>query len=119
MSTTSLLFYGVFAVLPDVRLHWRDVSLAAISTAILFTLGNTLIGLYLGSTGGSAYGAVGSAAVILLWAYASSIILFFGAELSWATVNAAAEATGQPVRLSPGATWIATPQMKASPRHLD
>jgi membrane protein len=52
-------------------------------TAVLFTLGKTLIGLYLGrSTAGSVYGAAGSLIVILLWVYYSAQIVFFGAEFT-------------------------------------
>jgi hypothetical protein len=52
-------------------------------TALLFTAGKFLIGLYLGSSSiGSAYGAAGSLAVFLVWVYYSAQILFLGAEFT-------------------------------------
>jgi len=52
-------------------------------TAVGFTIGKTLIGLYLGrSTVASVYGAAGSLIVILLWVYYSAQIVFFGAEFT-------------------------------------
>lgn len=83
----SVLFAIIFRWLPDVEISWRDVSVGAASTAVLFVIGKYLIGLYLGhSSVGSSYGAAGSLAVLLVWIYYSSAILLFGAELTevWA-----------------------------------
>ena len=41
-----------------------------------------MIGLYLGQSGSSSYGAVGSVVVLLLWVYYSSQILLIGAEFT-------------------------------------
>jgi len=50
---------------------------------VLFMTGKELIGLYLGRVStGSAYGAVGSIGIVLLWAYYSSQILLLGAEFT-------------------------------------
>lgn len=77
------LFAVIFKALPDVKIHWRHVWVGAVVSALLFTLGKYLIGLYLGhSTVASVYGASGSVIIILLWAYYSSQVLFLGAELS-------------------------------------
>lgn len=79
----TLLFAMTYRILPDVKIGWRDVWLGSVLTALLFVVGKTLIGLYLGRTGVvSAYGAAGSLVVILLWVYYSALIFFFGAELS-------------------------------------
>jgi membrane protein len=52
-------------------------------TALLFTLGKALFGLYLGrSAVTSVYGAAGSFVVILLWIYYSAQVFFFGAEFT-------------------------------------
>lgn len=83
----TVLFAMIFRFLPDVKIAWRDVWFGAAVTALLFTIGKFLIGLYLGNSSvASVYGAAGSLVVILLWAYYSSQILFFGAELTqvWA-----------------------------------
>lgn len=79
----TVLFALIYKVLPDVRIAWRDVWVGALMTAVLFTIGKFLLGLYLGQGGvASTYGASGSLVVILLWVYYSALIFFFGAELT-------------------------------------
>jgi membrane protein len=83
LATIKLLFAMMFKVLPDVTIAWRDVWLGAFVTALLFTVGKQLVGLYLGQTSiGSAYGAAGSVIIVLLWAYYSAQILILGAALT-------------------------------------
>ena len=77
----TLLFAAIFKVLPDVAIAWRDVWLGAAVTALLFTIGKYLLGLYLANAG-SAYGAVGSLVVFLIWVFYSAQILFMGAEFT-------------------------------------
>lgn len=78
-----LLFATVYKVLPSVRLAWKDVVAGALITAVLFTAGKFVIGLYLGSsTVASTYGAAGSVIVVLLWVYYSAEVFLFGAELT-------------------------------------
>ena len=77
---TTLLFAAIYKVLPDVAIGWNDVGVGAAVTAALFTLGKSAIGFYLGrSVIGSAYGAAGALAVLLVWLYYSAMILLFGA----------------------------------------
>ncbi|HET9209000.1 MAG TPA: YihY/virulence factor BrkB family protein [Thermoanaerobaculia bacterium] len=86
-AVVTLLFAMIYRFLPDVKIEWRDVMFGAAVTAVLFTIGKFLIGLYLGNSSvSSVYGAAGSLVIVLLWAYYSSQILFFGAELTqvWA-----------------------------------
>lgn len=91
----TALFAAMFKILPDVRLAWRDVLLGAFITALLFTVGRSLIALYLASTAtASAYGAAGSLALLLLWVNYSSLILLFGAAFTRAHV----EGRGLPIR---------------------
>lgn len=79
----AALFGIIFKYLPDVIISWKDVRVGAIFTAVLFTLGRFLIGLYIEKIGpGSAYGAAGSLIVILVWVYYTSAILYFGAEFT-------------------------------------
>jgi membrane protein len=79
----TLLFAAIYKVLPNVKIAWRDVWLGAAFTSVLFAIGKTLIGLYLGkSSASSSYGAAGSFAVLLSWINFSSMILFFGAEFT-------------------------------------
>jgi len=87
----ATLFGIIFKVLPDVKIHWVSVRSGAIFTAVLFMLGQYLIGLYIRYTAqGSAYGAAGSIIIILVWIYYSSAILYIGAEFT----QVYAEATG-------------------------
>lgn len=80
----TLVFSVIFKYLPDVKLSWRDVRVGAFITAILFTVGQVLIGLYFGRVSpGSLFGAAGSLVVLLLWIYYSCMIIFFGAEITW------------------------------------
>jgi membrane protein len=81
--TITLMFAVIYKLLPTVRITWRDVWVGAAVTALLFTIGKSLIGLYLGrSTVASVYGAAGSLIVILLWIYYSAQVVFFGAEFT-------------------------------------
>jgi membrane protein len=79
----TVLFALIFRILPDTRIAWRDVWIGSALTALLFTAGKFLIGLYLGQAAvTSTYGAAGSLIIVLLWTYYSAQILFFGAELT-------------------------------------
>jgi membrane protein len=81
--TITVLFAMIYKILPDVQITWRDVWIGAVVTALLFTIGKTLIGLYLSiASVGSAYGVAGSLVVILLWIYYSAQIVLLGAEFT-------------------------------------
>ena len=83
LGVITLLFAMMFKFLPDAKVSWRHVWSGALTTAILFTVGKYLIGLYLGRASvGSAYGAAGSVVVVMVWVYYASLIFFFGAELT-------------------------------------
>ena len=83
LGIVTLVFAAVFKLLPDVDVAWTDVWAGALFTAVLFTLGKELLGLYLGrSSISSVYGAAGSLVVILAWVYYSAQILFLGAEFT-------------------------------------
>ena len=83
LIVTAALFALLYRVLPDVHLRWRDVTTGALVTAVLFTLGQQLISLYLGqSSVASSYGAAGSVMILLLWVYYSCQILLLGAEFT-------------------------------------
>lgn len=81
----AILFGLIFRFVPEAKVRWNDVWLGALVTAMFFTIGKTLIGLYLGRSGvGSAFGAAGSVIVVIVWVYYSAQIFFFGAELTHA-----------------------------------
>lgn len=84
LALLTALFAMIFKVLPETRLAWSDVWLGAIVTAVLFSIGKYLIGLYLGQAAvGSAYGTAGAFVVLLVWMYWSTQLLLFGAELTF------------------------------------
>ena len=84
LVVVTLLFAMIFKVMPDAPVAWRDVWVGAVITAVLFTIGKSLIGLYLGRTSiGSPYGAAGSLVVMTVWVFYASMIVFFGAELTY------------------------------------
>ena len=81
----ALLFAVLYKYLPDLYIEWRDVALGALVTSLLFSVGKSLIGIYLGTAGiGTTYGAAGSLVIILVWVYYSAQIFFLGAELTLA-----------------------------------
>jgi membrane protein len=82
-SIVTLLFAMIFKILPDAKIAWKDVWMGAAITAVLFNIGKSLLGLYLGHTSfASAYGAAGSLVIILTWVFYSAQILFLGAEFT-------------------------------------
>lgn len=103
LGVAIALFGVVFQVLPDARVHWKDAWIGAAATGVLFLLGNLLLGLYLGrSEPGSAFGAAGSLALILLWVYYSANIFFLGAELT----QVVARRRGEEIRPARGAVRV-------------
>jgi membrane protein len=90
----TLLFAAIYKVLPDTPISWREVVMGALITAVLFTIGKSLIGWYLGTTAASSgYGAAGALVLVLLWSYYCAQIFLFGAELTRAI---AARPVGRP-----------------------
>ena len=88
IGVITILFALIFKFLPDAEIAWRDVWLGAFVTAVLFSLGKFLIGLYLGNSAvASSFGAAGSLVVLLLWIYYSAQILLFGAEFTQVYAN--------------------------------
>ncbi|MFM9268030.1 YihY/virulence factor BrkB family protein [Tychonema sp. BBK16] len=87
-GVVTLLFALIYKLLPDVDLAWNDVWIGAAITSVLFTIGKSVIGIYLGGSGiASTYGAAGSFVIILLWINYSAQILFLGAEFTQVWAN--------------------------------
>lgn len=79
----SALLAFVFKVLPHVPLKWSDVTVGAVLTALLFTAGKFLLGVYLAKAGFTdTYGAAGSLVMLLVWIYYSAHLLYLGAEFT-------------------------------------
>ncbi len=93
----STLFATIYKILPDAPTTWKDVGVGAVVTAFLFTVGKTVIGLYIGSSQvASSYGAAGALVIVLLWVYYSAQIFLLGAEFTraWAAHHGSAAAAG-------------------------
>lgn len=82
-AAVMAIFMVIFKVLPDVILKWKTAAIGAFFTALLFTLGKFLIGVYIEKGNpGSVFGSAGSIVVILVWIYYTATILYFGAEFT-------------------------------------
>lgn len=87
-GTFTLLFAMIYKIMPRAMIPWRDVWTGAAVTALLFTIGKVLIGLYLGKSSlASGFGAAGSLVVLLAWVYYSAQIFLLGAEYTWVYAN--------------------------------
>lgn len=97
----ALLFGAIYKMLPDRTLQWEDVIVGALMTSLLFNIGKTLIGWYIGSSAvASSYGAAGGLIVLLLWIYYSTQIFLFGAEFTKAYANAHGSKRRNPIGAS-------------------
>jgi membrane protein len=100
----SVLFAAIYKILPDRHLEWRDVIVGAVTTTVLFTIGKSLIGWYLGSSAvASSYGAAGALIILLLWVYYSVQTFLLGAEFTKVFANRHGSKQDEPV-LQRGAT---------------
>jgi membrane protein len=89
LAITTGLFAAIYRIMPRADITWRDVWVGATVTALLFTIGKWLIGLYLGKSAvTSGFGAAGSMVVLLIWVYYSAQIFLFGAEFTWVYAHA-------------------------------
>jgi len=102
----TAVFAMIYKFMPRVHVAWRDVGVGAAVTALLFTIGKHLIGLYIGrSSITSAFGAAGSLAVLLVWLYYSAQIFLLGAEFTWvyAHTYGSRHGSARPGARAPGA----------------
>jgi membrane protein len=105
LFVTAFLFAAIYKFLPNVRIAWSDVIVGAAATAVLFSLGKLLIGLYLGKSSLAAgYGTAASLAIFLAWVYYSAQIFYFGAEFTQVYASRfGSRAKRAPGTLAPGA----------------
>jgi membrane protein len=83
ISIVAAISAGVFRFVPDLRVSWRSALWGGLLTSLLFNLGNLLVGIYLARASvGAAYGAAGSAVVVLLWLQFSAYMFLLGAEFT-------------------------------------
>lgn len=83
LGIVTLLFALIYKLLPDINIPWKYIWIGSFVTSLLFTIGKTLIGIYLGfSSVGSSYGAAASLVILLVWVYYAALIFFYGAEIT-------------------------------------
>jgi membrane protein len=81
---TTVVFAMIYKMMPRAHVQWHDVWLGAVVTALLFTAGKFLIGVYIGKSGiASGFGAAASLVIVFLWVYYSAQIFLLGAEFTW------------------------------------
>jgi membrane protein len=106
LSMVTGLFALIFKYVPDAEIKWRDVWVGAAVTAVLFTIGKFLLGLYLGKAAvGSSYGAAGSIIALVVWVYYAAQILLLGAEFT----QVQARRRGREIRPSKNAIAVPHP----------
>jgi membrane protein len=107
---TMAVFAMLYKFMPKVKIQWKDVWLGAGVTALLFTIGKFLIGLYIGKSAiSSGFGAAGSLVVVLVWVYYSAQIFLLGAEFTWVYSHAHGSRKNQeiPSKTTPAARGVA------------
>ncbi len=119
-AVITVLFALIYKIVPDAKISWGDVWLGAVITSALFNLGKLAIGLYIGRSGmASAYGATGSLAVLLVWVYYSSMVLFLGAEFTQVYARLQGSQRGAPKKDDEHATPHPPQETSAWPPRLD
>ena len=88
LAIFTVLFAMIYKIMPRARISWRDVWTGAAVTALLFTAGKVVVGLYLGKSAlASGFGAAGSLVLLVAWVYYSAQIFLLGAEYTWVFAN--------------------------------
>jgi membrane protein len=114
LGVIALLFTLLLRFVPDAVISWKNALTGGLVTAVLFTVGKFALGIWLGqSEPGSAFGAAGALAMLLIWIYYSSVILFIGAEFTQAN----ASLRGDGVTPGRGAVRVVQQQEAVRPRH--
>ena len=84
-TLTTAMFALIYKIMPRVRIAFSEVWIGAAITALLFTVGKLVIGVYIGRSGvASGFGAAGSLVALMVWVYYSAQIFLMGAEFTWA-----------------------------------
>ncbi|MEX2565008.1 MAG: YihY/virulence factor BrkB family protein [Cyclobacteriaceae bacterium] len=112
----TVLFAVMFKFLPDVDIKWRSVWIGAMVTALLFSIGKTLLGIYFGiADPTSGFGAAGTVIIVMLWVNYTCLILFFGAEFT----QVFAKNYGHDIQPSKHAKWSDSYIMKREKENRD
>ena len=85
VSTTLLtaMFAAIYKTVPNKQIAWTDVGLGAACTAVLFEIGQVVLGIYFAKSNvGTPYGAAGGLIVLMIWAYCAAQVFLLGAEFT-------------------------------------
>ena len=114
----TAIFALIYKFMPRAKVEWHDVWIGAAATALLFTIGKILIGLYLGKSSiGTSFGAFGSLAIFMVWVYYSAQIFLFGAEFTWVYAHELGSRRGEP-RPPPVEYMVTGPHLPEPNRNL-
>ena len=112
LAIITVLFALIYKYLPRAKIGWHDVWIGAAVTALLFTIGKLLIGLYIGKSGvASGFGGASSVVILLVWVYYSAQIFLMGAEVTWVYAHLYGSRQGGP---RPAAARDVVPQQRAA-----
>jgi len=82
-ALTVLLFAIIYKQIPDIKIEWRDVALAAVITSVVSTAANYLFSVYIRVfSATSLAGTAGSIMVLMLWIFLTAEFILFGAQFS-------------------------------------
>ena len=110
LALTTGAFAMIYPLMPRVSVQWKAVWRGAAITALLFTIGRFLIGLYIGKSGiAPGFGAAGWLAVIFVWVYYSAQISMQGLaeKRQGSTPSAVANANATPQPQPRKTPWAA------------
>lgn len=80
-AVMSIVFAIMFKFLGDAKVHWKSALYGGLITSILFLFGKVVIGYYIGlSNISSTFGSASAVALLLIWVFYISQIIFLGAS---------------------------------------
>lgn len=84
LALTFAIFLLIYKFMPNTKTYWRYIWSGALVGAILFEIAKNVFIIYLDNFANfeNVYGALAPVLGLLFWAYISSLILIFGAELA-------------------------------------
>ncbi|MGV3540445.1 MAG: YihY/virulence factor BrkB family protein [Rufibacter sp.] len=84
-GVVTFLFALIYKFLPDAKVRWTDVWIGSLVTALLFAVGKSVLGIYLGNSNfAGIYGTAGSIIIVLTWVFYTSQVVFYGAQFTLA-----------------------------------
>jgi membrane protein len=82
---TCCMFFLIFKIIPNKRIHFKSALQAALFTGLLWELAKHLFAWYVVHLAGYSifYGSLSTLIVFVLWVYYSSTILIVGGEFAY------------------------------------